>query len=50
VIRDAYPDRKRWNELKAACKERAGWRCEYVHPNGKRCSMREDEIRKSRRI
>ncbi len=49
MIRDAYPDRKRWNELKAACKERAGWRCEYVHPNGKRCSMREDEIRKSQR-
>ena len=45
----AYPDKRRWNELKTACKERAGWQCEYVYPNGKRCSMREDEIRKSRR-
>ena len=49
MIRDIYPDRKRWDELKTACKERAGWQCEYVHPNGKRCSMREDEIRKSKR-
>jgi hypothetical protein len=35
--------------LKAACKERASWQCEYVYPNGKRCCMREDEIRKSKR-
>ena len=45
----AYPDKQRWNELKTACKERAGWQCEYVYPNGKRCGMHEDEIRKSRR-
>lgn len=49
MIRDAYPDKRRWNELKTACKERAGWQCEYVYPNGKRCGMREDEIRKSKR-
>lgn len=47
--KNAYPDKRRWNELKTACKERAGWQCEYVYPNGKRCSMREDEIRKSQR-
>lgn len=45
----AYPDKQRWNELKTACKERAGLQCEYVYPNGKRCGMREDEIRKSKR-
>ena len=49
MIDEAYPDRKRWNELKTACKERAGWQCEYAYPNGKRCGMREDEIRKSKR-
>ncbi len=49
MIDGAYPDKKRWDELKTACKERAGWQCEYVYPNGKRCGMREDEIRKSKR-
>ncbi len=49
MIRDAYPDRKCWDELKTACKERAAWQCEYIYPNGKRCGMREDEIRKSKR-
>ena len=47
--KNVYPDKRRWDELKTACKERAGWQCEYVYPNGKRCSMREDEIRKSQR-
>lgn len=49
MIDGAYPDRKRWDELKTACKERAGWQCEYVYPNKKRCGMREDEIRMSTR-
>jgi hypothetical protein len=49
VNKKAYPDKWRWNELKTACKERAGLQCEYVYPNGKRCGMREDEIRKSKR-
>ncbi len=48
-MKGVYPDKRRWNELKTACKERAGWQCEYVYPNKKRCSMREDEIRKSER-
>ena len=48
-MKGVYPDKRRWNELKTACKERAGWQCEYVYPNKKRCSMREDEIRKSKR-
>ncbi len=47
--KNAYPDKQRWNELKTACKERAGWQCEYIYQNGKRCGMREDEIRKSKR-
>jgi hypothetical protein len=46
MMKEAYPDQQRWNELKTACKERAGWQCEYVYPNKKRCGMREDEIRK----
>lgn len=48
-MKGVYPDRQRWDELKTACKERAGWQCEYIYPNKKRCSMREDEIRKSKR-
>lgn len=49
MMKGAYPDKRRWNELKTACKERAGWQCEYVYPNKQRCGMREDEIRKSKR-
>lgn len=32
---------KEWNELKRACKERAGWRCEYIYPNKRRCAHHE---------
>ncbi len=27
----AYPEKRRWNELKTACKERAGWQCEHTY-------------------
>jgi hypothetical protein len=29
--------KREWEELKRACKEAAGWRCEYIYPNGQRC-------------
>ncbi|MBA2397055.1 MAG: hypothetical protein H0V70_30405 [Ktedonobacteraceae bacterium] len=34
---------KEWDELKRACKERAGWRCEYIYPSGKRCTSHEGQ-------
>jgi hypothetical protein len=34
---------KEWEELKRACKERAGWRCEYRYPNGQRCTAHEGQ-------
>jgi len=34
---------KEWEELKRACKERAGWQCEHVYPNGKRCGAHEGQ-------
>lgn len=33
--------KREWEELKWACKEAAGWRCEYVYPNGQRCANHE---------
>ncbi len=42
-----YPDN--WPELRAACLERAGKQCEYVEPkNGKRCPIRDEEVRRSK--
>ncbi len=42
-----YPDN--WPELRAACLERAGKQCEYVDPTtGKRCPIRDEEIRRSK--
>jgi len=34
---------KQWEERKRACKERAGWRCEYRYPNGQRCTAHEGQ-------
>ena len=34
--------------MQLACKEAAGWQCEYVHPNGQRCKAREGQLRRKR--
>jgi hypothetical protein len=34
---------KEWDELRRACKERAGWRCEYIYPDGHRCTAHEGQ-------
>jgi hypothetical protein len=44
----AYPDKRRWRELREACLERAGKRCEFVYPNGKRCARHDEEERISK--
>lgn len=36
---------REYEELKEACKEAAGWRCQYIFPNGKRCSNYEGKER-----
>jgi hypothetical protein len=36
-------------ECKLACKEEAGWRCEYVYPNGKRCRAIEGQLKRKKR-
>lgn len=46
--RAAYPEARIWRELRAACLERAGKRCEYIYPNKKRCARYEEELRKSK--
>jgi hypothetical protein len=35
-------------EAKLACKEAAGWRCEYIYPNGKRCSAVEGQLKRKK--
>jgi hypothetical protein len=35
-------------ECKLACKEEAGWRCEYVYPNGKRCRAIEGQLKRKK--
>lgn len=35
-------------EAKLACKEAAGWRCEYIYPNGKRCSATEGQLKRKK--
>lgn len=40
-------DRK-LRECKVACKEAAGWRCEWVYPNGRRCNISEGQLKRSK--
>ena len=47
MLKEAYPP-ETWDELKQGCKEGAGWQCEYRYPNGKRCRMKENQIRTSK--
>ncbi len=35
-------------EQKLACKEAAGWRCEYIYPNGKRCRAIEGQLKRKK--
>ena len=43
-----YPDN--WDELRAACLERAGKQCEWIDPkSGRRCQTRDEQIKKSKR-
>lgn len=44
----AYPEARKWRELREACLERAGHQCEFVYPNGKRCARYNGELRKSK--
>ena len=44
---DPYYKRK-LREAKRACKEAAGWQCEYIHPNGQRCSARQGQLRRKK--
>lgn len=37
---------RKLRECKLACKEAAGWQCEYVHQNGQRCKAREGQLRR----
>ena len=36
---------RKLRECKLACKEAAGWRCEYFYPNRKRCSVYEGQLK-----
>ncbi|MGH2496524.1 MAG: hypothetical protein ACRDIV_17640 [Ktedonobacteraceae bacterium] len=38
-----FMSRREWEELKLACKEAAGWQCEYIYANGMRCSNHEGQ-------
>lgn len=40
-------ERKR-RECKIACKEAAGWRCEYIYPNGTRCSACDGKLKRKK--
>ena len=35
-------------EAKRACKEVAGWQCEWIHPNGQRCRARHGQLRRKK--
>ncbi len=48
MVKKAYPTGQ-WDELKLACKERAGWQCEHVSARGKRCRMKEGMLRMGKR-
>lgn len=43
----AYPEPRRWRELREACLERAGNQCEFIHVNGQRCARTDGELRRS---
>jgi hypothetical protein len=40
--------KRKLREAKRACKEAAGWQCEWVHPNGKRCAARQGQLRRKK--
>lgn len=40
-----FLSQREWEELKEACKESAGWRCQFIYPNGTRCSNYEGKER-----
>jgi hypothetical protein len=43
------PDFKRkLREAKLACKEAAGWQCEWMYPNKTRCGARQNQLRKKK--
>lgn len=46
--KELYPEN--WQELRAACLERAGYQCEYVDPTtGKRCQTKDQQIKRGKR-
>jgi hypothetical protein len=46
--KELYPEN--WDELRAACLERAGYQCEYTDPaTGRRCKTKDQMIRRSKR-
>ena len=40
--------RRKEREAKRACKEAAGWQCEWIHSNGRRCNARQGQLRRKK--
>ncbi len=40
--------KRKEREAKRACKEMAGWQCEWVHPNGQRCRARQNQLHRKK--